>query len=232
MTSDVPEFTRARAESIRYHQELYSSADLGMPGTWLARPHRLVAETLGMVTEPVRAYDLGAGVGRHAILMAQELPTGSHVTAVELLPEATEMLTRNAETAGVSEVIDGVTADLATYRFPKRGAGLVVAFSTFEHLPSLPDLHTVLDRATSATAPGGLHVVAFFADRVEVTPDGPREGLIELALTEEEAVETFDAAYEGWEILRREVTPTEVFVRESENYTLEGTLVAYIARKP
>lgn len=232
MSSDVPDFTRARAESIRYHQELYGSADLGMPGTWLANPHRLVAEALESVTGPVHAYDLGAGVGRHAILMAQQLPAGSRITAVELLPEAIERLERNAESAGVADRIDGVTADLATYRFPKRGAGLVVAFSTFEHLPSLPDLHTVLDRATSATASGGLHVVAFFADRVEVTPDGPREGLIELSLTEEEAVEAFDAAYDGWEILRREVTPTEVFVRESENYTLEGTLVAYVARKP
>lgn len=232
MSSEVPDFTRARAESIRYHQELYGSADLGMPGTWLARPHRLVAQALDLVTEPVHAYDLGAGVGRHAILMAQTLPEGSTVTAVELLPEATEMLGENAEAAGVADRIDSDTADLATYRFPKRGAGLVVAFSTFEHLPSLPDLHTVLDRATSATAPGGIHVVTVFTDRIEVTPDGPREGLIELAMTEEEAVETFDAAYEGWEILHREVTPTEVFVRESENYTLEGTLVAYIARKP
>lgn len=232
MTHDVPEFTRARAESIRYHQELYSSADLGMPGTWLASPHRLVQSAVELITEPVHAYDLGAGVGRHAILLAQELPAGSQITAVDLLPEAIDMLQANAEAAGVADLIEGTTADLATYRFPKRGTGLVVAFSTFEHLPSLPDLHTVLDRATSATASGGVHVVAFFADRREVTPDGPREALIELSLTEEEAVEAFDAAYEGWEILTREVTPTEVFVHEAENYTLEGTLVAYIARKP
>src|ERR1700743_3231640 len=96
------EFERARRETVRYHEELYSSAGLGQAGTWLARPHRLPlhapaappprAAALGQAGtwrarppsllldalayvpsgRPVIAYDLGAGIGRHTIPMMQQ----------------------------------------------------------------------------------------------------------------------------------------------------------------
>ena len=40
------EFERARRETVRYHEELYASATLGQAGTWLAKPHRLMADAL------------------------------------------------------------------------------------------------------------------------------------------------------------------------------------------
>src|SRR5664280_905267 len=63
-TLAIDEFVRARAETIRYHEALYRSTSLGTRGSWLARPHPLVMDSLGLVTRPVHAYNLGAGVGR------------------------------------------------------------------------------------------------------------------------------------------------------------------------
>src|SRR5664280_2082915 len=63
-TVAIDEFVRARAETIRYHETLYRSTSLGTRGSWLAHPHPLVMDSLGLVTRPVHAYDLGAGVGR------------------------------------------------------------------------------------------------------------------------------------------------------------------------
>jgi hypothetical protein len=40
----MSEFERARHETVRYHEELYSSAGLGDAGTWLAKPHRLLLD--------------------------------------------------------------------------------------------------------------------------------------------------------------------------------------------
>ncbi|GLJ62967.1 hypothetical protein GCM10017576_30980 [Microbacterium barkeri] len=47
---------------MRYHEELYTSKALGEPGSWLARPHRLLADALAHLPcrGPVIAYDLGA----------------------------------------------------------------------------------------------------------------------------------------------------------------------------
>src|SRR5664279_4715827 len=64
-TVAIDEFVRARAETIRYHEALYRSTSLGARGSWLAHPHPLVMDSLGLVTHPVHAYDLEAGVGGH-----------------------------------------------------------------------------------------------------------------------------------------------------------------------
>ena len=77
--SSVSEFARARHETVRYHEELYSHVRLGQEGTWLARPHRLLLDALARVPggRPVIAYDLGAGIGRHTIPMLRRLAAGS-----------------------------------------------------------------------------------------------------------------------------------------------------------
>jgi hypothetical protein len=43
-------FERARRETVRYHEELDASAALGQAGTWLAKPHRLMADALEHVS--------------------------------------------------------------------------------------------------------------------------------------------------------------------------------------
>src|ERR1039458_2788740 len=82
-TVATDEFVRARAETIGYHEALYRSTSLGTRGSWLAHPHPLVMDSLGLVTHRVHAYDLGAGVGRHTLPIVAGLPTGSRVTRSE-----------------------------------------------------------------------------------------------------------------------------------------------------
>jgi hypothetical protein len=95
-------FERARRETVRYHEELYAAAALGQAGTWLARPHRLLADALELVRSgrSVVAYDLGAGIGRHTIPLLRQLPDGSEVYAVDLLPSALRSL-ENAVPPGI-----------------------------------------------------------------------------------------------------------------------------------
>src|SRR5450759_3443203 len=101
-TVAIDEFVRARAETIRYHEALYRSTSLGTRGSWLAHPHPLVMDSLGLVTHPVHAYDLGAGVGRHTLPIVAGLPTGSRVTAVDIIPSALASLVENTAAAGLS----------------------------------------------------------------------------------------------------------------------------------
>jgi predicted O-methyltransferase YrrM len=65
-----------------------------------------------LVSGPLHAYDLGAGTGRHTLLMAGRLGADSRVTAVDLLPEALERLCENAATAGLADRVETVAADL------------------------------------------------------------------------------------------------------------------------
>lgn len=127
-------FAAARAQTIRNHEDLYRRSGLGDAGTWLARPSPFVLDAIGAVDAaiPVVAYDLGAGVGRHTITMAQQLPAGSTVIAVDLLRSALDRLER---TVGASPgvAVRTVEADLADFEFGD-SASLIVAFSALEHL--------------------------------------------------------------------------------------------------
>src|SRR5664280_2103609 len=164
------------------------STSLGARGSWLAHPHPLVMDSLGLVTRPVHAYDLGAGVGRHTLPIVAGLPAGSRVTAVDLIPSALASLVENAAAAGLSNRIETVSADLESWTFPADDAGLIVAFSALEHVSSLDAFCVVLERCRAATIPGGVNVIGIVADREEVSSSGARRAaLIELPLSGEQA---------------------------------------------
>ena len=173
-TVAMDDFVRARRETIRYHETLYMSTSLGTQGSWLARPHPLVMDSLRLITHPVHAYDLGAGVGRHALPLVAGLPTGSRVTAVDLIPSAVAKLVDNAASAGLSDRVETVNADLESWAFPADDAGLIVAFSALEHVSSLDAFCAILERCRVATIPGGVNVIGIVADREEVTASGAR----------------------------------------------------------
>jgi SAM-dependent methyltransferase len=229
----VDDGTAARRETIRYHEGLYGQAGPGAAGRWLSRPHPLVVDSPALVAQPVHAYDLGAGIGRHTLLLARELPAGSRVTAVDLLPSALDRLTENATRAGLEDRIETLAADLESYRFPARDAGLVLAFSAVEHVSSLAALTHLLARCRDATRPGGVNVIAIFADREEVTARSTRRALVECWLTTHQARDTLLHAYRGWEVLVDTCSPSAVSeTRDGEAYQLRSTLVTVIARRP
>ena len=87
MNSDEKHFALARRETIRYHEELYAATNAGASGTWLHRPHRLLAEALEAFDgeHALTVYDLGCGIGRHTFPLIRFLPAGSRIHAVDLL---------------------------------------------------------------------------------------------------------------------------------------------------
>ncbi|MCL3861137.1 class I SAM-dependent methyltransferase [Actinotalea sp. K2] len=229
-----PGFERARHETVRYHDELYAQADLGVPGTWLARPHPLVTWSLDLVRGrgSMVAYDLGAGVGRHTIPIARALGVGSRVVAVDLLDGAIRRLRTNAARAGVGPMVTTSRCDLEAFR-PRAPAGLVVIFSALEHLAGGAVVAQVLSRMQAVTRPGGMHVLGVLCDRTEVCAGRERPALVELAWTSDQALAALDVQYEGWQVLRRELVPSTITeTRDGQTHQLRSTLVQYVAERP
>jgi tellurite methyltransferase len=230
----IDEFARARAETIRYHETLYKSTSLGTRGSWLAQPHPLVMDSLGLVTRPVHAYDLGAGVGRHTLPVAAGLPPGSRVTAVDLIPSALASLVENAAAAGLSDRVETVNADLESWAFPAHDAGLIIAFSALEHVSSLDAFCAVLERCRVATIPGGVNVIGIVADREEVSSSGGRRAaLIELPLSDGQALSVLRRCFTSWEIHVDEAIPAAVTEeRNGVQHELRSTLIKFVAQAP
>lgn len=228
------EFERARRETVRYHEELYSSAGLGQAGTWLASPHRLLLDALAHIPSgrPVIAYDLGAGVGRHTIPMMQQLPVGSEVYAVDLLASALHSL-RCSVPPGLSTVLHTRHADLDDYQFETH-ADLVLAFSAIEHLPAVEAIRGLLGRVHAAVRPGGVVAIGIVADRIEIDSKGnPRPALIESAISAATATQLLSSAFGAFDVIYQKARPAGVREdRQGESYTLASTLLTWLATRP
>ncbi|MCL2514851.1 MAG: class I SAM-dependent methyltransferase [Microbacteriaceae bacterium] len=226
-------FDEARAETIRYHRELYAMTDVGDVGTWLARPHGLVLKALELVdpARPIIAYDLGAGVGRHTFAVAERVAAGSTVVAVDLLPEALERL-RDRFPSGTSVRLRTAAADLVDFTFDEP-VDLVIAFSAVEHLPDLESIERLLGRAAEALSPGGVVAIGIIADRRELAADGKaRPALIESGITSEDADALLLRAFSGLEVVKHSRSSAQVTEsRSGEDYVLSSTLAAFIARR-
>lgn len=227
-------FGRARRETVRYHEELYASATLGQAGTWLAKPHRLMADALKLVSsgKPVVAYDLGAGIGRHTIPLLRELPAGSEVFAVDLLPSALHKL-ENAVPPGIRTHLQTRPADLDGFEF-EAPADLILAFSAIEHLRDLKAVRSLLDRVRAATRPGGVVAVGIVADRVEIDDHGRRRpALLESAMSTPEATGLLSDVFSDFDVTCQRFSPAQVREERGEDtYTLTSTLITWLAARP
>ena len=234
MDREPTEFERARRETVRYHEELYASATLGQAGTWLARPHRLIADALELVPsgKPVVAYDLGAGIGRHTIPLLRELPDGSDVFAVDLLPSALRSL-EAAVPPGIRTHLQTRLADLDGFEF-EAPADLILAFSAIEHLRDLKAVRRLLDQVRAATRPGGVVAIGIVADRVEVDDHGRRRpALLESAMSTPEATGLLAGAFSDFDVTYQRLGPAQVREDRGEDaYTLTSTLVTWLATRP
>ena len=192
-----------------------------------------MADALGLVSsgKPVVAYDLGAGIGRHAIPLLRELP-GSDVFAVDLLPSALRSL-ENAVPPGIRPHLHTRSADLDGFEF-EASADLILAFSAIEHLPGLNAVRHLLDRIRGATKPGGVVAIGIAADRVEVDDRGRRRpALLESAMTTAEATGLLSGAFSDFDVTYQRFSPAQVREERGEDtYTLTSTLVTWLATRP
>jgi tellurite methyltransferase len=224
-----------RRETIRYHESFYAESELFAPGTWLHRPAQFVLRSLDHVhpERPIIAVDLGCGVGRHTIPIAQALPAGSHVVGVDLLPIAAESLRRNCTTFGVESVVHPVVADLDRFGLATDSVDLLVACSSLEHVTDFAALERLIADVQRATRVGGLHCVMLGTDRRELDRRGrPRPALVEFHLDSRTGRSILDRMYVGWlwidnsaEVLRVDEE------RDGERYKLETTYLKLLARR-
>lgn len=225
-----------REETLRYHEEFYRRHRLFEPGSWLQHPSRFVLRALDRLdpARPVIVYDLGCGVGRHTIPIAQAVPAGSQVIGVDLLPVAAAQLEANAAAAGVSEKVRAVVADLELVSLPTGSADLIVGCSALEHVSSFPAFDELLSRMQEATRVGGLHCLVIGSDKFEVDSDGiSRPARVEFPLATDELTALLQRRYADWAWLD---SSRGTFVveeaRDRASYELHSTCTRLLVRRP
>jgi len=135
-------------EAIRFWDERYTSRRTEHGRMWSGRVNATVAQQVSGLA-PGRVLELGSGEGADALWLAER---GWRVTAVDISTVALEVGASEAAKAGLSDRIDWVQSDLASWS-PSDEYDLVT--SAFLHSPVEFPRDAILRRAVSAVAPGG-----------------------------------------------------------------------------
>lgn len=129
------------------------------------KPDQVVA-ALGLRPGDV-ACDVGAGPGYFALRMARVVGPTGRVHGVDVDPRMTELLSRRAADAGLSNVRP-ILAPEGEQGLPPEPCAVILAVNSFHHFPERP---AALARLASRLAPGGrLAVVDFHGGELPIGP--------------------------------------------------------------
>ncbi len=196
--------SRARAETISYHTQYYTKHKLFESGSWLESPDAKIPELIKRFSsvQSCRVLDLGAGVGRNAIALAEALREDARISAVELIQTATDLMSEYAKERGVSEKLNVINQDFESVSFPEEEFDLVLGISTLEHCSNQENLVSLISRAQGWTKKGGLHFISFSTGRqvVDHATGESIETLVETRLQTEPWLAELSRLYEAWNV--------------------------------
>ena len=130
---------------------MYSNSELYKEGSWLRKPIKTILDIIPLFadTPELNVLDLGCGVGRNCIAIAQHFKTiPCKIDCVDILNLAIEKLYDNAKELGVASSINGIVDTIENFPIKENKYDLIIAVSALEHIDSeqsfLSDLFSLL----------------------------------------------------------------------------------------
>lgn len=234
MNDRLKEIREAEAES---HTEAYTNHALFSTGSWLAKPVKTVLDILPLFEEykAFRALDLGSGVGRNSIPVAQhfkDIPC--RVDCVDILELAIEKLNENAQQYGVAGNIRGIVSSIDDYEIDVDSHDMIMAISALEHTASGPMLEKKLVEIRNGLRIGG---VACLIVNSGVTEHDKATGeelppQFEVNLPTCEMQRILEQTFDRWQIIKYTVVHQKYDIPRANGLAnLETDVVTYVARK-
>lgn len=232
--NDIEHIRRAEAAS---HTKAYRSHELFAPGSWLAKPVRTVLELLTLFEGygAFRGLDLGCGVGRNAIPVAQHFRgIPCRVDCVDILDLAIEKLNGNARRYGVADAIRGTVSSIDGYEIDPDSYDLILAVSALEHTDSEAAFAMKLLQIRDGLRPGGvacLIVNSGVRERDKTTgEDLPPQ--FEVNLETDTLASMMEQVFGGWQRIKHTVVPQKYDIpRQSGPAELEADVVTWVVRR-
>ncbi len=225
-----------RESEKRSHEMLYQTETLYSGSSWLKKPVQTVMEILPCLKGRafVRVLDLGCGVGRNAIAVAQQLDA-CRVDCVDLLETAIVKLRENAVSFGVAEKICGIVSPIEEYMIKENAYDLVLAVSALEHVGNEGTFVQKLREIAEGLTEGG-YVCLIVNTRVEERDSTTGEFLppqFEVNLPTEKMDELLADHFESFAVQKHTVVLQEYEIpRDGGKTRLSTGVLTYVAQKP
>ncbi|KHF32268.1 MULTISPECIES: class I SAM-dependent methyltransferase [Paenibacillus] len=226
-----------RAEEKRYHDFCYEHYNLYEQGTWLHKPVQTVLDLIDQFNsyEYLRVLDLGSGVGRNSIPIAQTIKNRQgKVICVDLLESALNKLHEYSKRYEVEHIIEMRLSDIEQFEIKQSEYDLIIAVSALEHVSSERALEKKLREMVLGTTAGGINCIIISSNIREVNQMTSNEldPMFEINLSTERMLDLMDRNYSGWEIQKRIVKQLEFDIKRREQpVKLMSDCITYIAKR-
>ena len=226
-----------RNEEKKYHDYCYDNYKLFEEGSWLYKPVKTVTDLLHLFDdkENVKVLDLGCGVGRNSIPIAEVIKRkNGKVVCVDLLDSALQRLRQYSKEYKVEEVILTEKADIGNYEIQKNNYDLIVAISSLEHVQSEVALNKTFQQMADGTQNDGINCIIVNSEVIEIDVETNEklDALMEVNLSTEDMIKKISSLYQGWEVLKSEVKPLEYSIlRNGKSVLLKTNAITYVVRK-
>ena len=228
---------RIRESERKSHEEIYTDEKLYATDSWLKKPIKTVRDIMPLFAEyeKLRVLDLGSGVGRNSIYVAECFKDKDCVVeCVDLLEIAIEKLLENAEERGVAAGIKGVQNSIEEYDIEADSYDFIMAISALEHIDTEESFVKKLSEMRDGLREKG---VVCLVVNSEVREQNAETGEVvdaqfEVNISTEKMQGYLQEVFEGWSVLKTTVSAQEYDIpREGFVSRLNTNVVTFVARK-
>ena len=226
-----------RKNERKSHIEMYSNDELYKEGSCLRRPIKTVVDLIPLFDkyEEINVLDLGCGVGRNCICIAQHYHDRlCKIDCVDILDLAIEKLHANANKYGVTSNICGIVKSIDDYQIKGNNYDLVMAISSLEHVDSKETFVNKLQEIEQGIRKNGIVCLVANSNIKEFDKKTGNEmpPQFEVNLLTEEMQTIFEKTFSEWTVLKTTVVDQQYDIpRDSGICELKTSVVTFMARK-
>ena len=219
------------------HTQAYSNHSLFSPGSWLAKPVKTVMDLLPLFEgyTAFRVLDLGSGVGRNCIPVAQHFSgIPCRVDCVDILELAIAKLNENALQYGVADCVQGIVSSIDDYEIDTDSYDLILAISALEHIASQSAFEKKLAEIRDGLRYGGIACLIVNSGVVEHDKATGQElpPQFEVNLPTSQMQELLEKTFAGWQVIKHTIVHQKYDIpREKRIADLETDVITYVVRK-
>lgn len=182
--------------------------------------------------EEVKILDLGSGVGRNSIPLAEKIKKGE-VVCVDILGHSLRMLEEYSRQYGVEEKIHPVQADIGDFPIRPNEYDLIVSVSALEHMQSETVFDRMLQTMKNGTKPDEIHcfVINSQIEEIDLETNVQLDVYIEINIPTDKMLRKLKDAYRDWTIKQLLVKPLSFEIERNNRFVhMKTNAITFIAQ--
>ena len=235
--NEINRIKKIRQSEAISHKEIYTNYELYEKGTWLEKTIKTVNEIIPLFDNyrKINVLDLGCGVGRNCISIAQKYKNiECKIDCIDILKVAIKKLRENAKKYDVDDAINGIVSSIEKYKIVVNKYDLILAISALEHVYSEEILLKKIKEIEKGVRKNGIVCIIINTNISEysVLTGEKLEEQFEINIKTEKLIEILQNIFGNWEIIKMN-SRKQIYTiyREDGERNLTSEVVTFVARR-